>query len=150
MATSEVLRTKESWIQKRPNVCGGDACIRNTRHNVWGLEEWRRLGLSNAEILRRHPDLTQADLEAAWAYSALQPQEIERALWLNRVGLTDDFLGGVPTWVLVQGRQLGLSDEEIRGSFDPPLSQSVLDAAWAEYESSREQIDHAIRDHTGV
>ncbi|MBY0527748.1 MAG: DUF433 domain-containing protein [Gemmataceae bacterium] len=28
--------TKESWVQKTPNVCGGDACIRNTRITVWG------------------------------------------------------------------------------------------------------------------
>jgi uncharacterized protein (DUF433 family) len=24
---------KKSWVQKTPNVCGGDACIRNT----WSL-----------------------------------------------------------------------------------------------------------------
>lgn len=24
----------KSWPQKRPNVCGGDACIRNTRITI--------------------------------------------------------------------------------------------------------------------
>jgi uncharacterized protein (DUF433 family) len=58
-----------SWINKTPGVQGGDACIRNTRHIVWGLMEWMRLGLSDAGILEHHPDLTAADLEAAWEYA---------------------------------------------------------------------------------
>ncbi len=28
---------KKSWVQKTPGVCGGDACIRNTRITVHGL-----------------------------------------------------------------------------------------------------------------
>ncbi len=73
----------ESWIQKTPEVCGGDARIRNTRHSVWGLVEWRTLGLSDAKILEHHPDLTQADLEAAWAYYARNREEIVRAIQEN-------------------------------------------------------------------
>lgn len=72
-----------SWISKTPGVCGGDACIRETRHTVWGLVEWRRLGLSDAEILERHPDLALADLEAAWAYYGKHREEIERAIREN-------------------------------------------------------------------
>ena len=37
MSSTEVLRTEHSWIQKNPDVCGGDACIRNTRVPVWAL-----------------------------------------------------------------------------------------------------------------
>jgi uncharacterized protein (DUF433 family) len=107
-----------SWIQKRTNVCGGDACIRDTRHNVWGLVEWRRLGLSDAQILERHPDLTQADLDAAWEYFAQNPREIERALWLN--GADQAVISGTPlAEVVAEGRRLGLTDAEIAGALGP-------------------------------
>jgi uncharacterized protein (DUF433 family) len=69
-----------SWITRTPGVCGGDACIRDTRHTVSGLVEWRRLGLSDARILEHHPDLTQADLDAAWGYYEGHRDEIEQAI----------------------------------------------------------------------
>ena len=40
-------------------VCGGEACIRNTRHTVSGLVEWRQLGLTDKQILERHPEFKQ-------------------------------------------------------------------------------------------
>jgi len=46
---------KQSWVQKTPNVCGGDACIRNTRITVHGLVHYRQLGLSdqrNLEVIQ--------------------------------------------------------------------------------------------------
>jgi uncharacterized protein (DUF433 family) len=69
-----------SWIQKTPGVCGGDACIRNTRHSVAGLVQWQRLGLSNAHILEHHPDLTEEDLETAWSYYHQHREEIDRTI----------------------------------------------------------------------
>jgi uncharacterized protein (DUF433 family) len=70
-----------SWIEKTPGVCGGDACIRGTRHTVYGLVEWKRLGLTDARILEHHPDLTQADLEAAWDYFYKRHrEEIDQAI----------------------------------------------------------------------
>ena len=72
-----------SWISKTPGVCGGDACIRKTRHTVWGLVEWRKLELSDAEILERHPDLTPADLEVAWKYDEQHREEIDQAIREN-------------------------------------------------------------------
>jgi uncharacterized protein (DUF433 family) len=70
----------ESWITKTPGVCGGDACIRNTRHTVHGLVEWQRMGLSDARILEHHPDLSMADLHAAWDYYETHRAEIEQML----------------------------------------------------------------------
>lgn len=70
-------------ITKTPGVCGGDACIRGTRITVWGLASWRRLGLSDPDIMERVQGLTQADLEAAWQYAAAHPEEIEEAIRLN-------------------------------------------------------------------
>ena len=70
----------KSWIQKSPGICGGEPCVRNTRHTVAGLVEWKKQGITDARILEHHPDLTQADLEAAWAYYATHREEIEQAI----------------------------------------------------------------------
>ena len=70
----------QSWIQTTPGVCGGEPCIRTTRHTVAGLVEWKHQGLSDARILEHHPDLTWADLAAAWDYYATHREEIERAI----------------------------------------------------------------------
>jgi uncharacterized protein (DUF433 family) len=51
MPAVEVLRTERSWIQKRPDVCGGDACIRDLRFPVWQLVQARRLGASDEHLL---------------------------------------------------------------------------------------------------
>ena len=80
MKGQRVLDTKQSWVQKTPDVCGGDACIRNTRITVWGLVEYRRLGMSDADILRGIVGLTPSDLEAAWEYFAQNRDEIEEVL----------------------------------------------------------------------
>jgi uncharacterized protein (DUF433 family) len=70
----------KTWIRKTPGVCGGEPCVRNTRHRVAGLVEWKKQGLTDVRILEHHPDLTQADLEAAWAYYDAHREEIERVI----------------------------------------------------------------------
>jgi len=74
-----------SWqgISKTPGVCGGDACIRNTRIPVWVLVNFRRFGLSESELLYNYPTLTAADLGNAWAYADAYPEEIEIAIQEN-------------------------------------------------------------------
>ena len=72
--------SEASWIQKTPDVCGGDACIRNTRIRVWGLVNCRRLGMSDAELLSSILGLTQADLDTAWKYYEEQREEIDRTI----------------------------------------------------------------------
>jgi uncharacterized protein (DUF433 family) len=47
---------------------------------VSGLVAWRRLGLSDAQILGHHPGLTEADLMAAWSYYRQHAEEIDRAI----------------------------------------------------------------------
>jgi uncharacterized protein (DUF433 family) len=80
------MATTTSWVSKRPDRCGGDACVRDTRIPVWGLVSYRRLGASDAEILRSYPSLTPADLEAAWEYAAANPAEIDEAIRENEAG----------------------------------------------------------------
>jgi uncharacterized protein (DUF433 family) len=75
--------TKKSWVQKTPNVCGGDPCIRNTRITVHGLVHYRQLGLSDQRLLEVIQGLTQDDLAAAWDYYAGHAAEIEEAIRLN-------------------------------------------------------------------
>jgi type III restriction enzyme len=72
-----------SWVEKSPEVCGGDARIRKTRITVWSLIERRNLGLSDAEILRDLPDLKQGDLDAAWSYYEQHREEINQAIREN-------------------------------------------------------------------
>jgi uncharacterized protein (DUF433 family) len=73
-----------SWVQADEGVCGGAARIRNTRFTIWGLVEWRQLGLADAEILARHPGLTQGDLNTAWAYYEINKEEVDRLVRENR------------------------------------------------------------------
>ncbi len=64
-------------IFRTPGVCGGEACIRRMRLPVWLLEEGRRNGSSESQLLQAHPDLTRDDLKKAWGYVAQQREEIE-------------------------------------------------------------------------
>ncbi len=81
-----VMTTPTSWISKRPNFCGGDACIRDIRIPVWGIVRDRQLGATDEVILRNYPSLTPADLEAAFAYAASHAEEIETAIRENEEG----------------------------------------------------------------
>jgi uncharacterized protein (DUF433 family) len=91
MSGVEVLRRDNSWIQKTPNVCGGDACVRNTRIAVWMVVECRRLGMSDERIRTQYdPPLTQADLDAAWAYHEQCHDEIEEAIRLNDEAMDEE------------------------------------------------------------
>jgi uncharacterized protein (DUF433 family) len=80
------MATTTSWVSKRPDRCGGDACVRDTRITVWGLVSYRRLGMSDDEILQAIVGLTPADLEAAWEYAAAHPEEIDQAIRENEEG----------------------------------------------------------------
>src|SRR3989304_2153198 len=70
-------------IEKAPGVVGGDACIVRTRIPVWALENYRRLGLSESQILANYPSLRAADLVNAWAYAEAHIKEIEKAIREN-------------------------------------------------------------------
>lgn len=82
----KVMTTAASWISKRPDFQGGDACIRDGRIPVWGLVRDRQLGATDEVILQSYPSLTPADLEAAFAYAASHMEEIETAIRENEEG----------------------------------------------------------------
>jgi len=87
---AEVVRSllkdiTNTWpgVEKTPGVAGGEACIVRTRIPVWALENYRRLGLSEAKILSNYPSLRAADLVNAWAYAEAHKKEIDKAIVEN-------------------------------------------------------------------
>lgn len=69
-----------SWIEHAPDVCGGDARIRQTRITVHTLVQCKSLGMSDEQLLSDFPGLTREDLQAAWWYYANHKDEIDRAI----------------------------------------------------------------------
>ncbi len=70
-------------IESRNGVCGGEACITRTRIPVWVLEQARRLGVNESDILRSYPTLRAEDLTNAWAYVRAHREEIELQIQEN-------------------------------------------------------------------
>ena len=70
-------------IESNPGVCGGEPCIVRTRIPVWLLEQARRLGVSESELLRCYPTLRAEDLAQAWAYVMAHFDEIEKQISEN-------------------------------------------------------------------
>jgi len=71
-------------IYRTPGVCGGEACVGMTRIAVWMLEEARRAGLGDLDLLKDYPTLSVLDLEAAWQYVETHRMEIEDAIRRNQ------------------------------------------------------------------
>jgi uncharacterized protein (DUF433 family) len=61
-------------------ICGGEPVIVRTRIPVWVLEQARRLGSTEADILRLYPGLHAEDLASAWAYVRAHVGEIDRQI----------------------------------------------------------------------
>jgi uncharacterized protein (DUF433 family) len=72
-----------------------------------------------------------------------------------RIQKTADVIGGdacvgttrIAVWMLVNARKLGMTDEEIRTRYNPPLSQADLDAAWEYYQQHPAEIEQGIREN---
>jgi uncharacterized protein (DUF433 family) len=67
-------------IESNPDVVGGDPCIIRTRIPVWLLEQARRLGASEADLLADFPSLRAQDLVNAWGYARAHREEIDRLI----------------------------------------------------------------------
>lgn len=67
-------------VESNPGVCGGEPCIVRTRIPVWLLEQARRLGVGEADLLRSYPSLRAADLANAWAYVRSHTKDIDRQI----------------------------------------------------------------------
>ena len=73
-----------SRIKNTPKVCGGVACIRETRIPVWVLEQARRLGIPDEEILADYPSINRDDLSAAWGYVDSHREQIDEQIAGNQ------------------------------------------------------------------
>jgi type III restriction enzyme len=83
--SSKILQTEKSWIMKTPTICGGDACIRDTRVPVWSVVQARRLGASDQELLSYFvTPLTPDDVQAAMQYYEEHAAEIDEEIRLNQ------------------------------------------------------------------
>jgi uncharacterized protein (DUF433 family) len=70
-------------IESLPDVAGGEPCIVRTRIPVWMLEQAKRLGTSEADLLRAYPTLRAEDLANAWAFVRSHRDEIDRQIKEN-------------------------------------------------------------------
>src|SRR6267378_2432201 len=70
-------------IESRSDVMGGVPCITRTRIPVWLLEQARRLGTSEADLLKAYPTLRAEDLANAWAYVRSHHEQISRQIQEN-------------------------------------------------------------------
>lgn len=70
-------------VETTPGVSGGEPRIVRTRIPVWALEQARRLGTSEADVLRIYPTLRAEDLANAWAYVRSHRDEIEQQIQEN-------------------------------------------------------------------
>ena len=70
-------------IESTPGVCGGEPRIVRTRIPVWVLVQFRKLGASEADLLRSYPTLRAEDLTNAWAYYRSHRREIEQQIIEN-------------------------------------------------------------------
>jgi uncharacterized protein (DUF433 family) len=70
-------------IESTPDICGGAARIVRTRIPVWVMEQARRLGTSEADLLRAYPTLRAEDLANAWAYVRSHREEIDEEIRQN-------------------------------------------------------------------
>jgi uncharacterized protein (DUF433 family) len=79
-------------IESRPDVMGGVPCITRTRIPVWLLEQARRLGTSEADLLRDYPTLTVQDLANAWNFVRSHRAEIDSQIEANQRSSPESFL----------------------------------------------------------
>jgi uncharacterized protein (DUF433 family) len=70
-------------IDAEPGVCGGAPRIVRTRIPVWLLEQARRLGANEAQLLAAYPTLRAEDLVNAWAYVRRHGEEIDEHIREN-------------------------------------------------------------------
>lgn len=77
------LDGKFAGIEKTANVMGGAACVGQTRISVWMLEQARRQGVREVDLLLNYPILTAQDLSNAWDYADANAAEIDREIAEN-------------------------------------------------------------------
>lgn len=83
LPVSEPSDRDSSKVERASGVCGGQACITGTRIPIYILEQYRRLGASDEQLLDVFPTLSARDLTAAWEYVGQHGNEIDAQIARN-------------------------------------------------------------------
>ena len=65
-------------IQKTPGICGGRACVGNTRIPVWTLISFLQQGATDEDMIQAYPALTIDHLNLVRDYYEAHRTEIDR------------------------------------------------------------------------
>lgn len=76
----DVPPVKVGKITKTPGVCGGSACIDETRIPVYVLEGLYRQGANMDTFRQAYPQLSQDQINAAMSYAILNKEEMDMEL----------------------------------------------------------------------
>lgn len=149
-----IFRTPGDLLDGKPR-------IRDTWVLVSLLEELRRLGETDTQILKTYPELTAQDLQNAWAYIAAHRQEIDKEIEEKGtkqvapgIFRTPGVCGGrarirqmrLAVWLLEAARRGGQTEMEILESY-PSLTRDDLRNAWAYVATHKEEIEKDIREN---
>jgi uncharacterized protein (DUF433 family) len=66
-------------ISINPERRFGKPCVRNTRITVYDVLSWLASGMTNNEILKDFPELTEEDISACLSYAAERERKIRVA-----------------------------------------------------------------------
>jgi len=66
-------------VTVEPGKRGGQPCIRGLRITVYDVLGWLASGMSHDEILKDHPDLTDADILACLEFAADRERNVKSA-----------------------------------------------------------------------
>ena len=69
--------TYSDLITIEPGKRGGKPCIRGLRITVYDVLDYLASGMTNADILREFPFLTEQDIRASLAYAADRERKME-------------------------------------------------------------------------
>ena len=76
----EIASQPSQHIERRPGVQGGDACIAGTRIPVWVLAAMHKQGDTVEDVLEAYPNLTAAQVHAAFSYYYDHRAEIDAVI----------------------------------------------------------------------
>ncbi|HEY4689368.1 MAG TPA: DUF433 domain-containing protein [Anaerolineae bacterium] len=76
----EITSQPSRHIERRPGVQGGDACIAGTRIPVWVLAAMHKQGDTVEDVLEAYPDLSAAQVHAAFSYYYDHRAEIDAVI----------------------------------------------------------------------
>ena len=80
-------------ITHTPGVCGGRACIRDTRIPVWSILEAKKMGANDLELLQSFQGLNAEDITNAMRYYHGHKDEVDADISDQILTLSNEFDG---------------------------------------------------------